>query len=334
MRRAVRPDGRGRRSGVRRPQAVGCRSSTARRSVARRPVRWRHDARPAPAADDGHGATRATRQRASGGYGEELAVRYLREQGMEMLDRNWRCELGELDIVARDGDCLVICEVKTRRSSGFGAPVEAVTFARRCGCGGWRRRYLARPPRPAAGRRCASTSSASCAGPGGRRSCGTSSGWGRDDGLGRTRSVALRGVDGDARRRRGAHRAGAAALRDRWAGRRRVRAGARPDPARRGDRGVPVPPHRGHGQPVAGRRSRSAGASFDLAIAVAVLAAAGVIRGDAAGRRRAPRRAGARRPGAGGARRAARGARGGAVRGHGTSWCRSRTSARPSSSTA
>src|SRR5690348_6271287 len=57
---------------------------------------------------------------ALGRYGEALAVRYLREQGMEVVDRNWRCEIGEVDIVARDGDCLVICEVKTRRSSGFG----------------------------------------------------------------------------------------------------------------------------------------------------------------------------------------------------------------------
>lgn len=57
-------------------------------------------------------------------------MRYLREQGMEVLERNWRCEIGEVDIVARDGDCLVICEVKTRRTLGFGEPVEAVTFAK------------------------------------------------------------------------------------------------------------------------------------------------------------------------------------------------------------
>ena len=67
---------------------------------------------------------------ALGRYGEALAVRYLRELGMEVLDRNWRCEHGEVDVVARDGDCIVICEVKTRRSAGFGEPVEAVTFAK------------------------------------------------------------------------------------------------------------------------------------------------------------------------------------------------------------
>ena len=81
---------------------------------------------------------------------------------MAVLDRNWRCEHGEIDIVARDGDCLVVCEVKTRRSARV----------RRAGRGGHRRQGRrgcggSRPPgspstprgRPA---RCASTSSASC----------------------------------------------------------------------------------------------------------------------------------------------------------------------------
>jgi putative endonuclease len=65
-----------------------------------------------------------------GRYGEELAVRYLRDRGLEVLERNWRCEHGEVDVVARDGQCLVICEVKTRAPSGFGDPVEAVTAAK------------------------------------------------------------------------------------------------------------------------------------------------------------------------------------------------------------
>ncbi|MEO8828480.1 YraN family protein [Lapillicoccus sp.] len=63
---------------------------------------------------------------AVGGYGERMAARYLTDLGLEVLDRNWRCELGEIDIVARDGTCLVVCEVKTRRSTTFGDPVEAV----------------------------------------------------------------------------------------------------------------------------------------------------------------------------------------------------------------
>jgi putative endonuclease len=61
-----------------------------------------------------------------GRYGERMAARYLRDMGLEVLDQNWRCPLGEIDLVARDGGCLVVCEVKTRRSTAFGSPVEAV----------------------------------------------------------------------------------------------------------------------------------------------------------------------------------------------------------------
>jgi putative endonuclease len=63
---------------------------------------------------------------AVGAYGERLAVRHLREAGLVLLDRNWRSRHGEIDIVARDGDVLVFCEVKTRRGPGFGSPAEAV----------------------------------------------------------------------------------------------------------------------------------------------------------------------------------------------------------------
>jgi putative endonuclease len=51
----------------------------------------------------------------------------LLEAGMVVLARNWRCDLGELDLVARDGDVLVVCEVKTRSSDAYGTPHEAVT---------------------------------------------------------------------------------------------------------------------------------------------------------------------------------------------------------------
>ncbi len=67
-------------------------------------------------------------RRALGAWGERLAARYLREHGLAIVDRNWRCRYGEIDIVARDGDCLVFCEVKTRSGEGFGAPFEAVTW--------------------------------------------------------------------------------------------------------------------------------------------------------------------------------------------------------------
>ena len=64
---------------------------------------------------------------ALGAYGERVAVRLLTDSGLQVLDRNWRCRAGELDVVARDGAALVFCEVKTRRGAGFGHPVEAVT---------------------------------------------------------------------------------------------------------------------------------------------------------------------------------------------------------------
>ena len=55
-------------------------------------------------------------RRAVGAYGERVAAEHLVAAGLVLLDRNWRCTDGELDIVARDGaDTLVICEVKTRR---------------------------------------------------------------------------------------------------------------------------------------------------------------------------------------------------------------------------
>ncbi|GKQ41229.1 YraN family protein [Streptomyces sp. A012304] len=65
---------------------------------------------------------------ALGKYGETLAARRLAEAGMTVLERNWRCgRTGEIDIVARHGDVLVVCEVKTRRGGDFEHPMAAVT---------------------------------------------------------------------------------------------------------------------------------------------------------------------------------------------------------------
>ena len=64
-----------------------------------------------------------------GAHGERIAAVYLTRAGLRVVDRNWRCREGELDIVAREGSALVFCEVKTRRGTGFGHPVEAVTPA-------------------------------------------------------------------------------------------------------------------------------------------------------------------------------------------------------------
>jgi putative endonuclease len=65
-----------------------------------------------------------------GAYGERVAARHLADAGFVVLDRNWRCQYGEIDIVARDGPTLVFCEVKTRRSARFGDPAEAVGMAK------------------------------------------------------------------------------------------------------------------------------------------------------------------------------------------------------------
>jgi putative endonuclease len=58
--------------------------------------------------------------------GEQTAADYLQTAGMDILARNWRCNEGEIDIVASDGRALVICEVKTRSSVKYGTPLEAV----------------------------------------------------------------------------------------------------------------------------------------------------------------------------------------------------------------
>lgn len=67
---------------------------------------------------------------ALGEYGEQVAVTHLQAAGLAVLERNWRCEAGEIDIVARDGDVLVVCEVKTRSGTGYGSPLEGVTAAK------------------------------------------------------------------------------------------------------------------------------------------------------------------------------------------------------------
>jgi putative endonuclease len=70
--------------------------------------------------------TTAACRRALGTYGETVAARHLVDAGMTLLDRNWRCREGEIDLVLREGDVLVACEVKTRRSVRCGSPHEAV----------------------------------------------------------------------------------------------------------------------------------------------------------------------------------------------------------------
>jgi putative endonuclease len=69
-----------------------------------------------------------------GARGEDLAVTELERGGMTVLDRNWRCRIGELDVIAaetiRGRTTIVFCEVKCRSGLGFGDPLEAITFAK------------------------------------------------------------------------------------------------------------------------------------------------------------------------------------------------------------
>jgi putative endonuclease len=73
----------------------------------------------------------------SGGYkqrlgqrGEDMAAVYLQEQGYVILGRNWQCPVGEMDIVAREGEMLAFVEVRTRRGDRFGTPEESITPAK------------------------------------------------------------------------------------------------------------------------------------------------------------------------------------------------------------
>lgn len=66
-----------------------------------------------------------------GASGERFAATWLEAHGFYIVDRNWHCPYGELDVIARSGDELVFFEVKTRRGRRMGAPEEAVTRAKR-----------------------------------------------------------------------------------------------------------------------------------------------------------------------------------------------------------
>jgi len=65
-----------------------------------------------------------------GARGESAAAAYLERQGLQVIDRNWRVARGEIDIIALDGDELVLCEVKTRTGTGKGTPEEAVSVTK------------------------------------------------------------------------------------------------------------------------------------------------------------------------------------------------------------
>ena len=68
-----------------------------------------------------------TARRKTGIDGEDIAAAWYEARGYQVLDRNWRCREGELDLVLRNGRQVVFCEVKHRRGVGFGTPAEAIT---------------------------------------------------------------------------------------------------------------------------------------------------------------------------------------------------------------
>ena len=65
-------------------------------------------------------------RRKEGAYYENLVAEYLKTQGYEILEKNYRCRIGEIDLIAKEGETLVFVEVKYRRSSEAGDPAEAV----------------------------------------------------------------------------------------------------------------------------------------------------------------------------------------------------------------
>lgn len=68
---------------------------------------------------------------ALGREGEDRATRYFEDRGYTVLARNWRCPAGEIDLVVATADHVVVVEVKTRRSDGFGHPFEAIDARKR-----------------------------------------------------------------------------------------------------------------------------------------------------------------------------------------------------------
>ena len=67
------------------------------------------------------------RNAALGGFGEKLAAAHYRAHGYAVLERNWRCRMGEIDLICARGGTLVVCEVKARTGPAHGHPFEAVT---------------------------------------------------------------------------------------------------------------------------------------------------------------------------------------------------------------
>ena len=88
----------------------------------------------------------ADHRRRLGADGEAQAAAWYEARGYVVLERNWRCREGELDLVLANGATIVFCEVKTRTSTRFGVPAEAVTVAKQRRIRMLAARYLAASP--------------------------------------------------------------------------------------------------------------------------------------------------------------------------------------------
>ena len=87
-------------------------------------------------------------RQATGQLGEDAAAAWYRAQGYEIVARNWRVREGEIDIVAASRREVIVCEVKTRSSTAFGLPVEAVTRAKQARLRKLALLFLAAHPQP------------------------------------------------------------------------------------------------------------------------------------------------------------------------------------------
>ena len=77
---------------------------------------------------------------------EDLCAELLRRAGLVLVERNWRCRLGEIDLIAEESGTLVFAEVRMRSGSGFGGAAESVTAAKRARLIAAARLYLTRQP--------------------------------------------------------------------------------------------------------------------------------------------------------------------------------------------
>jgi putative endonuclease len=85
----------------------------------------------------------------AGDAAEDAAARHLLANGLELVERNYRCRFGEIDLIFRDGKTLVFVEVRRRSSGNFGGAVESITPAKRSRLIATAQHYLSRQPQSA-----------------------------------------------------------------------------------------------------------------------------------------------------------------------------------------